>query len=330
MTLTVRTIRCGVILVLTSLLALPLASCSQAVQEGVPVAGPAAPAEPQQLFATPEEAVKALQDVTAAHDKEAMHRIFGPALHELVSSDEAQNANDFTEFAKSLAEMTNLVKESDSKVMLTLGRDNWPFPIPLVQKDGKWFFDTAAGKEEILNRRIGEDEVGAIRVCRGYVVAQFEYFSEDRRGEDVLEFAQHMMSTTGKHDGLFWETKADEPPSPLGPLVAQARAEGYGRRDGENPEKKQRHPYHGYFFKILTKQGSKAPGGQYDYVINGHMVGGFAMVAWPAGYGSSGIMTFIVNQRGKVYQKDLGQATAKLASEMTEYNPDETWELVKD
>lgn len=158
-------------------------------------------------------------------------------------------------------------------------------------------------------------------------------FSPWNRGSVVRassERGQHMMSTTGKHDGLFWETKADEPPSPLGPLVAQARAEGYGRRDGENPEKKQRHPYHGYFFKILTKQGSKAPGEQYDYVINGHMVGGFAMVAWPAGYGSSGIMTFIVNQRGKVYQKDLGQATAKLASEMTEYNPDETWELVKD
>jgi hypothetical protein len=288
----------------------------------------AAPAQPQEAFSSPEEAVKALQQATAAHDKAALRKIFGPALKDLISNDEVQNANDFTAFAKSLAEMTRLNREGDSKATLALGRDSWPYPIPIVKKDGKWFFDTAAGREEILNRRIGENELNAIGVCRAYVLAQREYASVDRNNDDILQYAQHFKSSPGTRDGLYWHAADDEEPSPFGPLMAQARSEGYGRKD--KPKVEKRSPYHGYYFKILTKQGDKAPGGKYDYIINGHMVAGFALVAWPADYGSGGIMTFIVNQRGKVYQKDLGPKTPELGEEITEYNPDETWTLVSD
>lgn len=321
MSLTARTIRCIPVLSLTSLFVLLLASSTQAAQVTT------APAEPQQVFSTPEEATKALQEATAAKDKTALRRIFGPDLKDLVSSDEVQNANNFAAFAKNMAEMTNLVKEGDSKVTLALGKDAWPFPIPIVEKDGKWFFDTAAGKDEILNRRIGENELNTIEVCRAYVLAQREYYAMVPN-DDLPQYAQRFGSTPGKKDGLYWPTAENEETSPMGPLVAQARAEGYGPKEGDAVKK--RSPYHGYFFKILTKQGSKAPGGAYSYVINDHMVAGFALVAWPADYGSNGIMTFIVNQRGKVYQKNLGEKTAKLAADMTEYNPDDTWTLVKD
>lgn len=211
---------------------------------------------------------------------------------------------------------------------LTVGRSNWPFPVPIVRRDGTWFFDTQAGREEILNRRIGENELNTIEVCRACVLAQREYFARDWDNDDVFEYARRFRSTPGKKDGLYWPVAGDEEPSPLGPLVAQAHAEGYGKKEGEKSEK--RSPYHGYYFKILTKQGMNAPGGKYDYVINGHMIGGFAIVAWPAEYGSSGIMTFIVNQRGKVYQKDLGPNTAEIGKEMTEYNPDGEWTLVRE
>ena len=323
MTLMAQAIRCTMVLVLMSVFAFPLAGRAKAAQ-----ATATTPAQPQCLFSSPKKAVKALQEATAAHDKEAMRRIFGPALKDLVSPDKVQNANDFTVFAKRLAEMTQLVREGDSKVTLTLGGDNWPFPIPIVKKDGKWFFDTQAGKEEILNRRIGENELRTIQFCEAYVLAQREYFAQDWDNDDVLEHAQHFRSTPGKKDGLYWPTAETEAPSPLGPLVAQARAEGYGKKKGDTSEK--RRPYHGYYFKILTKQGENAPGGKYDYLINGHMVAGFALVAWPAEYGSSGVMTFIVNQRGKVYQKDLGAKTTDLANAMAAYDPDDTWTVVKE
>jgi hypothetical protein len=194
-------------------------------------------------------------------------------------------------------------------------------PIPIVKKDGTWFFDTLAGKEEILNRRIGEDEATAIGVCRTYVLAQREYASEDRDGSGVLKFAQRIKSTPGTKDGLYWPAGPGEVQSPLGPLVAEARAEGYGGKTAEG----QPQPFHGYRFKVLTAQGPAAPGGAYDYVINGNLIAGFALVAYPAHWGESGVMTFIVNQWGRVYQCNLGEDSAKAAGEMALFDPDPSW-----
>jgi hypothetical protein len=197
-----------------------------------------------------------------------------------------------------------------------------------VEKDGKWFFDTAAGEEELLNRRIGKNELATLEVVRAYVDAQREYASADRDGNGVLQFAQHFLSSPGKKDGLYWPPDLDGEISPLGPLVANAESKGYrlkGRDSEGNYE-----PYNGYYFKILTRQGKNAPGGAYNYVINGNMIGGFALVAWPAEYGKSGIMTFIVNQQGFIYQKDLGEKTTKLASSMKRYDPDSSWQLSPD
>jgi hypothetical protein len=211
-------------------------------------------------------------------------------------------------------------------VELQLGLEAWPFPIPLVQDKGQWFFDTAAGREEILNRRIGMNELAAIRVCRAYLEAQREYASEPRNGDGVLEYAQHFRSTTNTHDGLYWHVEAGEPPSPFGPLIVQSHDEGYRQATkilGTNLA-----PYRGYCFQILTRQGSHAPAGKYSYIINGHMLAGFALVAWPAEWANSGVVSFIVNQQGKVYQKNLGPRTTAIASGMTTYDPDETWRAV--
>jgi len=272
-------------------------------------------AEGEQQFDSPEAALTALTNAATN----------GPVAQELISPDVVQRTEGFNMFVQHLGEKAELVRESDDREILNIGADGWPFPIPLVKgSDGKWFFDTAAGKEEILNRRIGADELGAIDVCHGYVEAQREYAGADRNNDEVLEYAQHLMSTPDTHDGLYWpaHNPGDEE-SPLGPLVAAARDEGYHRRTGLLTEEQT--PYHGYYFRILTRQGKHAPGGKYNYIINGHMIGGFALVAWPAQYGNTGVMTFIVNQRGKVFQKDLGPKTASKAKSITSYDPDETW-----
>jgi hypothetical protein len=214
-------------------------------------------------------------------------------------------------------------------VILELGYDLWPFPIPIVKKDGGWFFDTSVGKDELLNRRIGKNELATLPVMRAYVDAQREYASADRDDSEVLKYAQRLVSSPGKHDGLYWPPESDEDESPLGPLVAFAQVEGYSPEMREEDEV-ERGPYHGYYFKILTRQGKHAPGGKYNYVINGNMIGGFALVAWPAAYGDSGIMTFIVNQRGRVYQKDLGPRTSKIARKRSEYDPDPSWKVSPD
>jgi hypothetical protein len=207
--------------------------------------------------------------------------------------------------------------------VLQIGADAWPFPIPLAQQGGQWFFDTAAGREEILNRRIGVYELAAIRICQAYVDAQREYASQPRNGDDVVEYAQRLRSTANTHDGLYWHTEPGEELSPLGPLIAQSREEGY--EHGTKIMTEGLAPYRGYCFEILTQQGSHAPAGKYKYIINGHMLAGFALVAWPEEWGNSGVMTFIVNQTGKVYQKNLGAKTAALAAVMTTYDPDPTW-----
>jgi len=282
----------------------------------------------QKLFSSPEDALKALVDAVKAKDRAALDQIFGPSGKDLRSGDEVQAAAEFEEFAKHLAEKADLVKESDSKVILQIGNENWPFPIPLVRKNDQWFFDTEAGREEILNRRIGEDELIAILVCRTYVKAQREYSLKDWDGDGVLAYAQKLRSDPGKKNGLFWRAKPGEEVSPFGELVARAWMEGYKKEKAAFREEPA--PFHGYYFKILTRQGKNAPGGRYNYIINGNMVGGFAIVAFPSNWGKSGVMTFIVNQQGKVFQKNLGPDTMKVAREMKEYNPDKSWTPVKE
>jgi hypothetical protein len=284
-----------------------------------------ATAADEQTFDSPQDAVNALVAAATNHDTNALHSIFGTEGQSLVSPDVVQANEAFKMFVQRLVEKTQLATNSDSKVTLEIGADGWPFPIPLVMQGqvNKWFFDTAAGREEILARRVGRDEMGAMDVCNAYVEAQRAYASVDRLGDGVLAYAQFLRSTPGTHDGLFWPTNSGGELSPLGPLVAQARVEGYQRTAKMLNDEQA--PYHGYYFKILTRQGKHAPGGKYDYIINGRMIAGFALVAWPAEWGNTGVMTFIVNQQGKVYQKNLGPKTAKIAGAMTTYDPDDTW-----
>jgi hypothetical protein len=224
-----------------------------------------------------------------------------------------------------MSQRCDQVKESDNKITLEVGTNNWPYPIPLVKTNGQWHFDTAAGKEEMINRHIGKDELCAIGVCRTYVTAQRQYASANPASSEVVSYAQHFKSTPGKKDGLYWPVTEGEAASPFGPLVAEAHAEGYVTRKNAGP-----HPFHGYYFKILTRQGEAAPGGKMNYLREGNLTGGFALVAYPEHWDQSGIMTFIVNQDGKVYQRNLGDKTSRIAAAMKEYNPDSNWTLVPD
>jgi hypothetical protein len=280
-------------------------------------------------FANPEDAVAALRSATASADRNALSTILGPASDDLQNPDRIQGTNELETFSSALTEKQHLKKVSDTRIVLEVGDDLWPFPVPIVKKDGGWYFDTAAGKDELLNRRIGKNELGTLPVVRAYVDAQREYATLDRDGSEILKYAQRLVSSPGKHDGLYWPPTSDADESPLGPLVAYAQGEGYNPEAREE-EEEERGPYHGYYFKILTRQGKHALGGKYDYVINGNMIAGFALVASPAEYGTSGIMTFIVNQQGRVYQKDLGPDTAKVAREMNTYDPDPSWKLSPD
>ncbi|HSK44758.1 MAG TPA: DUF2950 domain-containing protein [Candidatus Binatia bacterium] len=295
----------------------------------------------QSLFASPEDARQALVDAAKAKDRAALGEIFGPDNDKLLSGDPVQDDHELDQFVAALDQSAKLQPSpSGDKVTLTVGADNWPFPIPIVKQGEKWLFDTKAGTEEILNRRIGENELSAIATCRAYVLAQWEYFTEgDHDNDGVAEYAQHFASSPGQKDGLYWETAEGEKPSPMGALVAAARLEGYtntgkprvvAAKEKEKAVPRQRNPYHGYYFKILKKQGAHAPGGKYDYVINGNMIAGYALIAYPDKWGSSGVMTFMVNQQGRVYQKNLGADTAKIAPEIKEYDPDSTWKLVNE
>lgn len=276
------------------------------------------------VFNTPEAAVAALGQAVSATNREALSALFGEAADYLVNPDAVQGAGEMAEFASAFAATNHLVRESETKMTLEIGTNAWPFAIPLVKLANGWHFDTQAGLEELLNRRVGRNELDVLRVLRACVQAQREYASRDRDGDEVLEYAQKMSSSPGKTDGLYWPFGLNGEISPLGPLVAYAREEGY-QKTGDEPQ-----PFHGYFFKILTRQGKNAPGGKYDYIINGNMIGGFAFVAWPAEYGNSGVMTFIVNQQGRVYQKDLGAKTQTIAQKMKEYDRDDTWQLSPD
>ena len=277
----------------------------------------------EQAFPSPDTALNALVMAATHHDTNALHAIFGPEGHQLVSPDAVQATEEFNRFVQRLTEKTQWTTNTAGNLTLEIGADAWPFPIPLAPQGETWSFDTAAGRAEILNRRIGQDELGAIDVCRAYVAAQREYASADRMGDGVLAYARYLHSTPETHDGLFWPAKPGEALSPLGPLVAAARVEGYHRPATMMNDEKA--PYHGYYFKILTSQGRHAPGGKYDYLINGRMLAGFALVAWPAEWANTGVMTFIVNQQGKVYQCNLGARTAHLAAAMTRFDPDAKW-----
>ncbi|HNQ89561.1 MAG TPA: DUF2950 domain-containing protein [Verrucomicrobiota bacterium] len=279
-----------------------------------------------QGFAAPEEAVSALAAATRAQDPQALRVLFGSAAADLLNPDRVQATRDLTEFTAAFDQAQRVVRLSDARCVLHVGETSWPFPIPLVKRDGQWFFDTRAGKDELLNRRIGENELSTLETVRAYVEAQREYAAKDRDGDEVLEYAQRIRSTPGTKDGLYWPPDLDGEISPLGPRAAQAQAQGYFR-SGPSPEGAQPEPFHGYFFKILTRQGKSAPGGRYSFIINGNMIGGFGLMAWPAQYGNTGIMTFIVSQQGRVYQKDLGPGTAKAAAGMTAYDPDPTWRV---
>lgn len=277
-------------------------------------------------FASPEEAVTALVDAMKSGDKAELSAIFGPGSESLISSgDNVVDKAGRERFLRNYEEKNSLEKKGDEEAILQVGKDDWPFPIPIRRKGSAWVFDTKAGKEEFLNRRIGRNELNTIDVLEAYVVAQREYAKKDWDGDGVYPYAQKFASTPGKKDGLYWEAKEGEEPSPFGPLAARAAHEGYTRKGKtEKPS-----PYYGYHFKILKAQGKDAPGGEYDYVVKGNMILGFGLLAYPAQYGSSGIMTFIVNQDGVVYEKDLGKGTAKAAPAMKRYDPDGTWKKVE-
>ncbi len=279
----------------------------------------------QSLFESPDQAVTALREAARNHDTNALDLIFGPGASETANPDAVQRARGLEIFARHLAEFSEVSTQSNGTAILRLGKEHWPFPIPLVKQGDRWFFDALAGKDEILNRRIGKNELSAIEICTAYVQAQREYSLKDRAGFGTMEYARHIRSRAGKKDGLYWEARPDEEQSPFGPLVTRALEDGYVFKEKVPDAPKVREPFHGYFFRILKKQGPQAPGGACDYVINGRMLAGFALVAYPAQWGNTGIMTFIVNQRGKVYQKNLGAETEKLARAMTAYEPDPSW-----
>jgi hypothetical protein len=277
----------------------------------------AATAEPQMRFGTPEAAVEVLLAALKHSDDGTLAALFGAeyAGH-LLATDKAAAREDRTRLYEAAQKTWTLRKDTADRAVLLVGPDAWPFPIPLARSGTEWRFHTAEGVEEIVNRRVGRDELNAITVCRFYIAAQRQYASKIRDKSGVRKFAQRLVSTSGKQDGLYWDPGvANGEESPFGPHVAEFLKSG--RKPGD--------PYYGYYFRILTRQGSHVPGGRYNYVINGNMIAGFAMVAFPAEYGNTGVMTFLVSHHGNVYQKDLGPRTSEIAKAMQEYNPDATW-----
>ncbi len=275
----------------------------------------------EMLFASPQQGAQALAAAWRSDDKRALLAIFGPAGRPLVTSgDPVAEKEARKRLASAYDEAHRLEAEGPQKIVVVMGKEEWPYPIPLVKQGAYWRFDVKAGFEQILDRRVGRNELHAIETCRAYVAAQRDYAAQDRLGDGMHEFAAKIASSAGKHDGLYWDASAGAEESPLGPLVVDAEASGYPA-----PNARRQAPFHGYFYKILTRQGSNASGGAEDYVVQGHLTKGFALVAFPAIYGDSGVMTFIVSQQGIVFEKNLGPKTAEIARRMTTYDPDETW-----
>lgn len=280
-------------------------------------------AQAQQRFNTPQEAVDALINAARSSDRKTVLTVLGPGSQELVSSgDPVEDANTRKEFLANYDAGHRILTEPGKPATLVMGTDAWPFPIPIVQRDGQWVFDTVAGREEILARRIGRNELATLKAMLAYWDAQNDYADMTKSKSGQAVYAQRIVSSPGKKDGLYWPTSGNEKPSPLGEAVAAATQRGYRVGAGE--------PFNGYRFNVLTGQGPTAPGGAVDYIVKGNMIGGFGLVAYPAEYGNSGIMTFIINNDGDIYEKDLGSGTAQLAARMTSFNPDHTWKKVVD
>lgn len=276
----------------------------------------------EETFATSKGAVQAVIKACKNDDVAALLKIFGSDGKDVIlSGDPTVDKDARAKFVKAAGEKTKLVADpsNQDKLILTIGKDNWPFPIPLVRANGQWFFDSSAGREEILARRVGSNELDAIEVCRGYVEAQFEYAQTHKVG-GLPVYAQKIVSSPGTQDGLYWEPSKDAPECQIPKGLAQA---------AESMSADKREPYHGYFFRILTAQGANARGGALNYIVKDQMIGGFALVAWPAEYGVSGVQTFIVDHDGDVYENNLGPETARIASEMTDFNPDKSWHPVQ-
>jgi Protein of unknown function (DUF2950) len=284
---------------------------------------PALATEPK-TFATPEEAAQALLDAAASDDLTAIWGVLGDEFRdELTNDDAAQERENRRRIVAAAKEVLQLRADDEKTRVMVIGNEAWPMPFPIVKGDKGWYFDVAAGADEIIDRRVGANELAAISNLNAYVDAQVQYAEADRDGDDVLEYAQRINSSSGKKDGLYWEVPAGstDEASPFGPFVAE-KAAYLADEAGD--------PFMGYYYRIITRQGENAPGGRYDYVINGNMIGGFAMIAWPADYGNTGIMTFIVNQNGRVYQKDLGEKTEVGAAAIQDYNPESSWAEVQD
>jgi Protein of unknown function (DUF2950) len=286
---------------------------------------PSAPQPAQKQFDTPKQAADALVQVAANFDVAAAKEILGPDGEDIVASeDPVQDKNRAAEFAAKAKEKMSVQtdKKNPNQAIVLVGNDDFPLPIPIVKQKGKWFFDTKVGREEILNRRVGANELNAIEICRGFVDAQHEYAAEKHDGSKVNQYAQRVISTPGKHDGLAWKNPDGTWEGPVGEEVAKALEEGYSAQGGK--------PYHGYYFKVLKGQGPAAPMGEMDFMVGGAMIGGFALAAAPAEYRVTGVMTFIVGPDGVVYEKDLGSDTLKTFQSMDKYNPDKTWKVTED
>ena len=277
------------------------------------------PAAAQTTFKSPDAAINALVAAVQAGDTQGMLTILGPESKDIVSSDDqVADKEGRRRFLSAHKQRSTLMMSSDGSVVVRLGTENWPFPIPLIKQGEVWHFNTAAGHDEVLNRRIGANELKAAQVCRAYVEAQREYYAECRQGDAIVQYAQRFLSHADKRDGLYWKVALGEELSPMGPEVAASEAEGYPS-GVKSPG-----GFHGYKFRILKGQGPNAPGGAYDYVINGHMVAGFALAAYPVHSGKSGVMTYVVNQNGIVYRKALGEGAEYMVKSM-KYDPDDTW-----
>jgi len=307
------------------LYALALCALVMDAQQTAPTtSAAAAPPAGARLFDTPEQAAGALIKAAADFDEPALRQIFGPAGEDIAFTGEvAQDRNHAADFAAQANEkkQVSVDPKNGNRAFLLVGNGDWPFPVPLVKKDGKWFFDAKAGRQELLYRRVGANELDAIDICRGYVEAQYDYAFQQRTGYDVNQYAQRIIATPGKQDGLAWQNPDGTWGGPVGQNIAHAIEQGYTSSSES---------YHGYFFKILKGQGPAAPLGQMDYVVNGIMIGGFALVAAPAEYDVTGVRTFIVSQDGVVYEKDLGPATLDEFKKMELFNPDKSWTPVQD
>jgi hypothetical protein len=292
----------------------PPAGAGPAMMRKTPVA--------HQTFPSAMAASEALVAALQSDDQQTLMKVLGPGGKDIISSgDETEDKNNRSDFVMKYQQMHRLVTEPDGTTTLYIGAENWPSPIPLMHAAGGWYFDTATGKKEILYRRIGKNELNAIQVCRELVDAQKEYNAKAHDGDSTNQYAQKFFSDPDKHNGLYWTVASGEEQSPIGPLVASAEAEGYAH-DNENH---QAQPFMGYYFRVLKTQGASAPGGARSYLVDGKMTRGFAFVVYPAEYRSSGVMTFIVNQDGIVYEKDLGAKTAEIAKALTKYDRDATW-----